>query len=78
LGDDGRVNTEQRTSHAGSDAEMVGLSRDGSEGGPYKGRLTLLVDPWMKMVGNQGKLEPGLFGRDGLLNQASGAVLLAG
>lgn len=50
------MDPDRRTCHRGGDRQ-VGLSRQGSEYGPHERALTLLIGPWVEMVGDPQRFE---------------------
>ena len=77
LGDDRRVIADDRAGEAGGDADLRDARGDRAEHAPGEGRMALGFEPGVKMVGDRDEVEAGLLCQTRVLDQRSGAVLLA-
>jgi len=66
-----------RTGNADADLDLVGRRRDGAERRPDERRFALGRNPGMEVIGNREKVEAGLLGLHGDIDQFHRAELLA-
>ena len=77
LSDDRRMDPDRRTGDAGGDGQARGRA-ERADHGPHEARVALLVVPGVVVVGDPERVEAGLLGLLGLLDQLARVVLLAG
>jgi len=77
LRDDRRVIALDRAGDERHQADAVGCVGGRAEDGPGVRRMSLRVEPRVVVVGGDGEVEAGTFGPDRVVDELSGAALLA-
>ena len=74
VGDDRRVQADQRAGHRGADPDPVRRLGDRAEHAPDERAVALRVDPRMDVIGDQREREAGRFGALGVLDEGVWAL----
>ena len=78
LGDDRRVDAQDRAGHAGPDADGRRRLGHAAEDRPHERAVALLVDPRVEVVRDRQEVEARLLGQARMAHQVGRSVLLAG